>query len=173
MDNSRIRPFFRWLTFRRLAKKTFWIATACLAVGHHVAVAEPNVLCPAAIVLPQLDAAYHACHQGYIDGSCKRFIDAFKKVTGRYDCQRSFDSGDGAVPAVWLAPRGALEDFIALAWRLASDPQFKKRLYKNIRSEARRFFGSKDFQGVLDGALAEDYLDKSQQIARELKTPRP
>jgi hypothetical protein len=151
--------------------KALRIAIACLAFAHQAAAAQPNASCPAATVLPQLDAAYHACNNGYVDGSCQRFIELFKQVTGRYDCQRSFDTSP--VPAVWLAPRGALEDFVRLAWRLSSDPQFKDNLYKNARSEARIFFGSKEFQGVLDGALAEDYLDKSEKIERELERRSP
>lgn len=151
--------------------KVRWAAVACLVVGHHATAAQRNLSCPAATVLPDLDGAYHACSNGYVDGSCQRFIGAFKKLTGRYDCQRSFDTDP--VPAVWLAPRGAVEDFVRLTWRLASDSQFKDKLYKDVRTEARAFFGSADFQGVLDGALAEDYLGKSQRVARELKESGP
>lgn len=140
------------------------VANAAIAAG-------PNTVCPAAAVLPELDASYHACSNGYVDGSCQRFIAAFKKVTGRYDCQRSFDNGP--VPAAWLAPDGALEDFIRLTWRLSTNKQFKDELYKGISTEARAFFASKDFQGVLDGALAEEYLERSQAMATTLKRGHP
>ncbi len=142
-------------------------AITCLVIGHHALATQPNSSCPATTVLPQLDAAYHACANGYVDGSCQRFIEAFKRVTGRYDCQRSFDTAP--VPAVWLAPTGALDDFVRLAWHLASERQFNDKLYKDIRTEARTFFGSEEFRGILDGALAEEYLQKSKAVERALK----
>ena len=60
-----------------------------------------------------------------------------------------------------------------LAWRLSSDPLFKDRLYKNVRFEARIFFGSKESKGVLDGDLAEEDMDKSEKVARELQRRSP
>mgnify|MGYP003492587008 len=151
--------------------KALGTAIVCVVVGFQAMAAEPNLSCPAATIFPRLDAAYHACSNGYIDGSCQQFISEFKRVTAPYDCQRSFDKAP--VPAVWLAPRGALDDFVRLAWRLASDPQFNDKLYKNVGLEARIFFGSKDFRGVLDGALAEDYAEKSREVERQLKQASP
>lgn len=135
-----------------------------------VVAAQPA--CPASAVLPELDAAYHACSH-YADESCHNFVAAFKKVTGRYDCKRPFDTGPGAVPAVWLAGDGALEDYVQLIWLLATKKRFKSKLYKGADAEARAFFASSDFQGVLDGALAEEYLDKSQAMAVSLKNTEP
>lgn len=74
---------------------------------------------------------------------------------------------------MWLSPDGALEDFIQLTWRLSTNKQFEDELYKGISTEARDFFASKDFQGVLDGALAEEYLERSQAMATTLKRGHP
>lgn len=129
-----------------------------------VVVAAPA--CPANEVLPKLDAAYHACSH-YADESCHNFIAAFKEVAGRYDCKRSFDTTP--VPAVWLAGDGALDDYVRLMWLLATKKQFKSKLYKGADTEARKFFAGSEFQGVLDGALAEEYLEKSRAMAVSLK----
>jgi len=148
-------------------KPSLVAAITYLVIGHHALATEPNSSCPATTVLPQLDAAYHACANGYVDGSCQRFLEAFKQVTGRYDCQRSFETAP--VPAVWLASTGALDDFVSLVWRLASEKQFNDKLYKGIRTEARTFFGSEEFRGVLDGDLAEEYVERSLAVQRKLK----
>ena len=122
--------------------------------------------CPAADVLPKLDAAYHACRH-YADESCNNFIAAFTSVTGRYDCKRAFDTDP--VPAVWLAGAGALDDYVQMMWLVATNEQYKSKLYKGAYSKARAVFSSGEFQAVLDGALAEEYLEKSQAMAASQK----
>jgi hypothetical protein len=129
-------------------------------------VATAQQTCPAADVLPKLDVAYHACRH-YADESCNDFIAAFTSVTGRYDCKRAFDTGP--VPAVWLAGSGALDDYVQLIWLVATNEQYKSKLYKGANAKARALFSSGEFQGVLDGALAEEYLQKSQAMAASLK----
>jgi len=37
-----------------------------------------NVTCPATKLLPVVDAAYHACDNGYVDGSCERFVEVMR-----------------------------------------------------------------------------------------------
>jgi hypothetical protein len=77
------------------------------------------------------------------------------------------------VPALWLADDGAIEDYIRLLWCLSSssskDKMFTDKSFLKATTEARELFGSKEFQHVLDGALAEDYLARSQQIENELR----
>lgn len=147
------------------------IFSALAGIGiSSAAVAQPT--CPASTVLPELDAAYHACGH-YADENCHNFIAAFKKVTGRYDCKRSFDTGPGSVPAIWLAGDGALEDYVHLVWLLSTKKQFKSKLYRGVDVEARDFFASSEFRGVLDGALAEEYSEKSRAMASSLKKAGP
>lgn len=129
-------------------------------------VATAQQPCPAREVLPKLDAAYHACRH-YADESCNNFIAAFNRVTSRYDCKRSFDTGP--VPAVWLAGDSALDDYVQLIWLVATKEQYKSKLYKGANAKARALFSSSEFQGVLDGTLAEEYLEKSQAMALSLK----
>jgi hypothetical protein len=148
--------------------KSIWIViTLLLATFGAQSASSANISCPANNVAPQLDAAYHACSNGYIDGSCQRFLQAFNVLTGRYDCQRSFDTAP--VPAVWLSPEGALDDYVRLVFQIATKPQFKDKLYHGVQQEAHEFFTSKEFHGILDGALAEDYLPKSRALAKKLK----
>lgn len=129
-------------------------------------VATAQQTCPAADVLPKLDVAYHACRH-YADESCNNFIAAFTSVTGRYDCKRAFDTDP--VPAVWLAGAGALDDYVQMMWLVATNEQYKSKLYKGAYSKARALFSSGEFQAVLDGALAEEYLEKSQAMAASQK----
>ncbi|MDE2149256.1 MAG: hypothetical protein KGJ55_05355 [Gammaproteobacteria bacterium] len=126
--------------------------------------AQPT--CPAGAVLPKLDATYHACRH-YADDSCHNFITAFKDVTGRYDCKRSFDTAP--VPAVWLAGDGALDDYVHLVWLVATKKEYKSKLYGGADAEARAFFASSEFRSILDGALAEEYSEKSEAMAASLK----
>lgn len=128
---------------------------------------EPNKECPAPRLLPVLDSSYHECNRGFGNGSCDRFIDTFRQLTQRYDCQRSFDTG--SVPAVWLAGDAELEDYIQLLLRLAEKPNqhYSDKRFKPARAAARSLFGSKELQGILDGYIAEDYLELSKQVDLE------
>ena len=127
---------------------------------------EPNKECPAPRLLPVLDSSYHECNRGFGNGSCDQFVEIFHQLTQRYDCQRPFDTG--SVPAVWLAG-AALEDYIQLLLRLAEKPNqhYSDKRFKPARVAARSLFGSKEFQGILDGASAEDYLELSKTLNLE------
>lgn len=131
-----------------------------------------NVTCPAHKLLPVLDAAYHECNKGFVNGSCERFVETFKQLTPEYDCQRSFDATSETnyiVPAVWLAGNGALEDYIALLARMTNrkDKMFSDQWFRKATTEARRLFGSKAFQNMLDGSMAEEYLPLSKRLEKE------
>jgi hypothetical protein len=105
-----------------------------------------NLECPAPALLPQLDANYHECHRGFQNGSCDKFVDLFRRLLPRSDCQRSFDTGP--VPALWLADSAAMEDYVHLLSRLNTP-------------KAKALFGSAAFREILNGALAEEYVPLS------------
>jgi hypothetical protein len=133
-----------------------------------------NVTCPAAKLLPVLDAAYHECNNGFVKGSCEKFVETFRQLLPEYDCQRSFDSTptkNYIVPAIWLAGDGALEDYVRLLWRMASskDKMFRNKWFQEATAEAKRLFGSEEFRNILDGALAEEYMSRSEEVERQLK----
>ncbi len=130
---------------------------------------EFNVTCPESKLLPVLDTAYHECNNGYANGSCERFVENFRLLMPKYDCQRSFDTSP--VPAIWLAGPGALEDYVRLLWRMASskDKMFTHTLLQRAAAEGKKLFGCEEFRHVLDGALAEEYLPRSKKVERELK----
>lgn len=132
---------------------------------------EINVTCPAPKLLPILDAAYHSCRH-YADGSCERFVETFRKLLPKYDCQRSFD-GD-SVPAIWLSSDGEMDDYVDLLWRMSSsrDQMFANESFpkeKEAIAEAKRLFASEEFRSVLDGALAEEYEPRSKKLETQLK----
>ena len=137
-----------------------------------------NVICPTPKLLPVLDRAYHECSNGFVNGSCERFVETFRQLLPEYDCQRPFDSTptrNYIVPAIWLAGDGALEDYVRLLWRMSSlkDKTFTNKSFRNASAEARKLFGSKEFQRILDGCLAEEYLPLSKQIENELRLENP
>lgn len=136
-----------------------------------------NVTCPATTLLPVLDNAYHECSNGFANGSCERFVETFRQLLPEYDCQRSFDatpSRNYIVPAIWLAGSAALEDYIRLLYRMPSskDKIFTQKYFQNATTEAKKLFGSKDFQNILDGHLAEEYGPLSKKVENELKQKR-
>jgi hypothetical protein len=104
-----------------------------------------------------------------VNGSCDRFVETFRHLTQRYDCQRSFDTLP--VPAIWLAGDAELEDYVQLLSQLAAkqDKVHSDKWFRKARSSARSLFGSNEFRGILDGALAEDYLELSEQVGREME----
>ena len=117
-----------------------------------------NVKCPAPLLLPKLDAAYHECGHELAGKNCDTFVSLFKQLLPEYDCQRSFDHSaekDYIVPAVWLAG-AAHEDYVHLLSTLK-------------QHNARCLFGSAKFRATLDGALAEDYSDASKRVEHRLK----
>jgi hypothetical protein len=133
-----------------------------------------NVTCPASKLLPVLDQTYHECSNGFVNGSCERFVETFRQLLPEYDCQRSFDATPTKkyiVPAIWLAGDGALDDYVRLLWRMSSskDKMFSSRWFQEASAEAKKLFGSNEFRNILDGALAELYLPRSEEVERKLK----
>jgi hypothetical protein len=113
-----------------------------------------NVECPATAPVPQLDVNYHECGHGFKNGSCEKFVEVFKQLLPRFDCQRSFDTSP--VPALWLANSAAVEDYVHLLSHL------------NIPT-AKHLFASSEFSAILDGALAEEYVPLSLKAERYQK----
>jgi len=140
-----------------------------------------NVTCPAPKLLPVLDAAYHECNNGYVNGSCEKFVETFRQLLPEYDCQRSFDATptqNFIVPAIWLAGDGALEDYVRFLSRMSSskDKMFTNKLFQKATDEAKKLFGSNEFRNILDGHLAEEYWPLSKKVESELqrkKNPPP
>jgi hypothetical protein len=114
---------------------------------------EFNVTCPAKVLLPKLDLAYHRCNNGRQE-SCDLFVTLFREALPEYDCHRDFDK-DYVVPALWLAD-AADEDYIRLLSRLKLP-------------HAQQLFASPEFREVLDGALAEEYGPLSRKAEKRLK----
>jgi hypothetical protein len=96
---------------------------------------------------------------------CGRFVAAFHKIAPKYDCQRSFDhtpSVDYTVSVVWVCEeilktqgKGAvLEDYIILLQKLKT-------------KDARCFFASTEFRSILDGYLAEEFLEESLRAEKD------
>jgi hypothetical protein len=137
---------------RRIALTTVAVLASSLANA-----AQP-AKCPAGRLLPEFDAAFHECGRGFENGSCKRFVAIFRELLPKYDCRRSFDTDP--VPAAWIANSAALEDYVKLLSELRT-------------ADARELFGSKAFREILDGALAEDYGEKSRAVEKSLASKPP
>ena len=123
-----------------------------------------NIECPAVHLCPNLERYYQACKQTHQLAECDAFVATFRKLTPKYDCQRSFDhtpTADYTVPAVWVCKeiqedrpqRAVLEEYIELLRKLKSN-------------DARHFFASAEFRNVLDGYLAEEHRDASLRAER-------
>lgn len=133
-----------------------------------------NMNCPAQKLLPVLDAAYHECNKGFVNGSCERFVQTFRQLLPEYDCQRSFDAiptQNFIVPAIWLAGDGALEDYVHLLSRMSSgkDRTFTDEWFRKDIAEAKKLFASKEFQEILDGHLSEEYGPLAKRLESELR----
>jgi len=130
---------------------------------------QSNVTCPASKLLPALDASYRKCRRGFENDSCERFVQTLGKLLPKYDCQRLFDKD--AVPAVWLAADDDLDDYIYLLWRLSSstDKMFTGKSFSKATDDANKLFSSEEFRNILDGALAEHYMARSEELERKLK----
>jgi hypothetical protein len=127
---------------------------------------EYNVECPASRLCPDLEKYYQACKKTNGPDMCGAFVATFRKLTGKYDCQRSFDhtpTADYTVPAIWVCrevlhlenKRAVYEEYIALLLELSSN-------------DARCFFASSDFRGILDGEYAESLYGKSLDAEKEI-----
>ena len=115
-----------------------------------------NEKCPSKILCPEYKENLSKCEKNRKSKNCDDFIEIFKKLSSKYDCQRSFDKNP--VPAIWLCdeatdgyPKPHEKGIVLLA----------KLKTKN----ARKFFSSDEFRSTLDGELAEEYLDLSYKAA--------
>ncbi len=171
---ARIRHALKRMNLTRtLAFIALVIPTGIFGAEAPPGISQFNVTCPTSRVLPILDRAYHECSNGFVNGSCERFVDSFWQLLPEYDCQRPFDATPDknyVVPAIWLAGDGAMEDYVRLLWRLASskDRVLSLSHYRSAILAAKELFGSKAFQRTLDGALAEEYLVRSRSVERDL-----
>ncbi|KIU45961.1 MULTISPECIES: hypothetical protein [Bradyrhizobium] len=109
--------------------------------------------CPARALCPRLAKSLRECKSRHLPTSCDAFISTADRLTPAHQCRRRGDFEP--VPAIWVCdevvkPRveGAtlLEDTLHLLEHMTS-------------AKARRFYRSAQFRGVLDGALAEEYVD--------------
>jgi len=105
--------------------------------------------CPARQLCPVLVRYIRQCRSAPRSKSCEAVIDTADHLTSRYQCSRRVDSEP--VPAIWvcdeLMASNVLEDMMHLLKRLKT-------------AKARRFYLSGQFRGVLDGALAEEYMNE-------------
>ncbi|MDD2806265.1 MAG: hypothetical protein PHV33_11985 [Elusimicrobiales bacterium] len=127
---------------------------------------EFNKTCPAKELCPRIEQAYQKCANQNSAPDCQDFVRLFRELLPLYDCQRPFDHSGGEdyiVPAVWLCDGrrggGYPQEFESYAGLLSG-----------LKSaDAKKLFASKEFRNVLDGAVAEDYLDRSLQAEREMR----
>jgi len=127
---------------------------------------EFNKTCPANKLCSRIELAYQKCGKQASAPECHDFVRLFKELLPLSDCQRPFDQSGGEnyiVPAVWLCDGrrggGYPREFESYAGLLSG---LKSR-------DAKKLFASKEFRDVLDGAVAEEYLDKSLQAEKEMR----
>ena len=130
---------------------------------------EFNIKCPSNNLFPEFDRSYHECSHGFANKSCDLFVELFEKLIPEYDCQRSFDSTKDKkyiVPAIWLFGSSALEDYVNLLYKLASnkDKMYSDVFFHSAKEAARNIFISDKFTKILDGHLAEEYLPKVNKL---------
>lgn len=75
------------------------------------------------------------------------------------------------VRAIWLAREGPLDDYVRLLAHLAksSARSASRRYSPGAIDDAQRLFGGKEFRHILDGELAEEYLQQSIAVERGLE----
>lgn len=126
---------------------------------------EFNKTCPAKDLCPKIEQEYKKCVKAGNSSGCRDFVRIFSKLLPIYDCQRPFDHSLGEnyiVPAVWLCDGrrgGGYPQELESYTKLLAGLKFP---------EARELFGSKEFRDILDGALAEEYLDKSFRAEKDV-----
>jgi hypothetical protein len=108
--------------------------------------------CPARQLCPVLVRYMHQCRSAPRSKSCDALIDTADHLTSPYRCRRTADFEP--VPAIWvcdeLMASNVLEDMLHLLKRLKT-------------AKARPFYLSEHFRGVLDGALAEEYMSDPER----------
>ena len=152
------------MSMSKLSKVVVCCVSAAMIASTAVADEAPpgmtkfNVDSPAPRLCKILEASYLGCLKG-LTHSCETFIDAYWQATPKYDCQRPFDATPTRkyiVPAVWLCGSAEGEQYVNLVARLKTPP-------------AQRLFASLEFRRTLDGALAEEFLDRSLKLEKRMK----
>ena len=108
-----------------------------------------NKTCPTPKLCDVIYENLQACERGN-KKQCSQFVDNYRLAIPAYDCQRKFDSSpkeNDIVPAIWLCE---------------THEYFLKSLFKMKSKKAKRLFHSQELRTTLDGALAEEYLEKSK-----------
>jgi hypothetical protein len=105
--------------------------------------------CPAPEICNELFNLSERCEKG-TRKECIKFVENYQKAILRYDCQK-----DGFnVPAIHLC--SGWDRYLEILSKL----KFKK---------AKMLYGSEDLRKTLDGATAEDHLEKSKKIGKKFK----
>lgn len=138
------------------------LASTPVSFGSEVSAGPRNTVrrCPANELCPKFIQLIYSCKNDRQSKACDSFIDTFRKLVPRFDCQRSFDTAP--VPAVWLCDE--LETSYPRAHERAVE------LLSKIKSQkAQTFFGSNDLRSTFDGALAEDYMEASLKAGKKIR----
>ncbi len=115
-----------------------------------------NKICPAPALCADLEKNYLACRFNTHAKECLEFIQILKHLSPIYDCSRSFDRGH--VPAIWLCGQNRRKGGASY------DEAYYNLLSKLRLKEAKEYFASPLFRSVLDGAMAEEYYERSEKL---------
>jgi len=137
------------------------------ATGDLIETKTFNIYCPFKKLLPVVDSAYHSCSHGAMDKSCQLFVETFEELIPKYDCKRSFDTQ--TVPAIWLADRGYMTDFIDLLFKLAKgkDKVLSEKHFPIANYVAKQLLLDDKFKAILDGHYAETYFPMIENLENE------
>lgn len=139
--------------------KTIWILGILMVFAD--ARAETPTSCPSEELCPRYESSLEACEKNKKSKACDEFVKVFRKLTPRYDCQRSFDTKP--VPAVWLCDE--------LKTEFPKPYQKGVQLLSRLKSKrARAFFGSEELRSTMDGEVAEEFLAKSKAAGKSKKS---
>jgi len=117
-----------------------------------------NKTCPTPKMCDDFIESYDVCEQE--KKRCNEFLDNFKKLLPKYDCQRPQDN----------TPK---EKFIVPAMWLCKDYEDAVRFLAQMKmEEAKRLFGSPTFRTILDGELGKEFLAQSIKVGKQFPPPR-
>lgn len=117
-----------------------------------------NKTCPTPKMCDDFIESYDVCEQE--KKRCNEFLDNFKKLLPKYDCQRPQDNTPKEkyiVPAMWLCKD--YEDAVRFLAQMKME-------------EARRLFGSPMFRTILDGELGKEFSAQSIKVGKQFPPPR-
>jgi hypothetical protein len=104
--------------------------------------------CPARQLCPVLVRYLRQCRSAPESESCNALIDTADRLTSPYQCRRAGDFEP--VPAIWVCNGLMASDVLA-------DTMHLLRRLKSAK--AHQFYNSIHFRSVLDGYLAEEYMN--------------